>query len=69
MTKILVDIDEAALAEAADLLGTKTKKDTVNMALRETAERLRRAKVLARLVELGESGAFDELLDKASYRG
>jgi len=69
VTKILVDIDEAALAEAADLLGTKTKKDTVNMALRETAERLRRAKVLARLVELGESGAFDELLDKASYRG
>jgi len=68
MTKILVDIDDAALAEAADLLGTKTKKDTVNTALRETAERLRRARALARLAELGESGAFDELLDKASYR-
>jgi Arc/MetJ family transcription regulator len=69
MTKILVDVDDAALAEAADLLGTKTKKDTVNTALRETAARLRRAKALARLVELGESGAFDDLLDKASYRG
>jgi len=68
MTKILVDVDDAALAEAADLLGTKTKKDTVNAALRETAERLRRARALVRLVELGESGAFDELLDKASYR-
>jgi Arc/MetJ family transcription regulator len=69
MTKILVDVDDAALAEAADLLGTKTKKDTVNTALRETAARLRRAKALARLVELGESGAFDDLLDKTSYRG
>ena len=65
MTKILVDVDDAALAEAAGLLGTKTKKDTVNTALRETAERLRRVRALARLVELGEAGAFDELVDEA----
>jgi hypothetical protein len=44
------------------------KKDTVDTALRETAQRLRRAKALARLAELGEAGAFDELLDKAAYR-
>jgi Arc/MetJ family transcription regulator len=69
MTKILVDVDDAALAEAADLLGTKTKKDTVNTALREIAERLRRSKALSRLAEMGESGAFDELLDKTAYRG
>jgi Arc/MetJ family transcription regulator len=69
MTKILVDVDDAALAEAADLLGTKTKKDTVNTALREIAERLRRGKALSRLAEMGESGAFDELLDKTAYRG
>lgn len=68
MTKILVDVDDAALAEAAGLLGTKTKKDTVNTALRETAERLRRTRALARLVELGESGAFDEPLDEATDR-
>ena len=68
MTKILVEVDDAALAEAANLLGTKTKQDTVNTALRETADRLRRAHALTRLGELGESGAFDELLDKASYR-
>jgi len=66
MTKILVDVDDAALAEAAGLLGTKTKKDTVNAALRETAERLRRARALARLAELGEAGAFDELIDETS---
>jgi Arc/MetJ family transcription regulator len=68
MTKMLIDIDDDALAEASDLLGTKTKKDTVNAALRETAQRMRRAKALARLAELGESGAFDELLDKSIYR-
>jgi Arc/MetJ family transcription regulator len=68
MTKILIDVDDKALTEASELLGTKTKKDTVNTALRETAQRLRRAKALARLAELGEAGAFDELLDKTAYR-
>lgn len=68
MTKMLIDVDDDALAEASKLLGTKTKKDTVNTALRETALQLRRAKALARLAELGEAGAFDELLDKTAYR-
>lgn len=68
MTKVLIDVDDEALAEASALLGTKTKKDTVNVALRETARRLRRANALARLGELGESGAFDDLLDKTAYR-
>lgn len=68
MTKMLIDIDEAALAAAAALLGTKSKKDTVNTALRETAERRRRAEALAQLAALGEAGAFDELLDKQNYR-
>jgi Arc/MetJ family transcription regulator len=68
VTKVLIDIDDDALAEAAELLGTKTKKDTANTSLRETAQRLRRAQALARLAELGQSGAFDELLDKTTYR-
>jgi Arc/MetJ family transcription regulator len=68
MTKVLIDIDDEALAEAAELLGTTTKKDTVNTSLRETAQRLRRAQALARLGELGQAGAFDELLDKTTYR-
>jgi Arc/MetJ family transcription regulator len=68
MTKVLIDVDDDALAEASALLGTKTKKDTVNVALRESVQRLRRANALARLAELGESGAFDELLDKTAYR-
>jgi Arc/MetJ family transcription regulator len=68
MTKVLIDIDDDALAEASELLGTKTKKDTVNTALRETARQLRRAKALARLAEIGDSGAFDDLLTKSAYR-
>lgn len=68
MTKVLIDVDDDALTEASTLLGTRTKKDTVNRALRETAQRLRRANALARLAELGEAGAFDPLLDKTTYR-
>ncbi|HEX7744948.1 MAG TPA: type II toxin-antitoxin system VapB family antitoxin [Micromonosporaceae bacterium] len=68
MTKILVDVDETALAEAAEAFGTKTKKDTVNAALREGAARLRRARALAELGARGEAGDFDELLEKSTYR-
>lgn len=68
MTKILVDVDDEALADAAEAFGTKTKKDTVNVALREGAARLRRARALAELGMRGEAGDFDELLDKTSYR-
>ena len=67
-TKILVDVDDLALAEAADLLGTHTKKDTVNTALRETVERLRRAGALSRLGELGRAGTFDDLGDNTRHR-
>lgn len=68
MTKMLIDIDEEALAEAAKVFGTKTKKDTVNTALRETAAVRRRANALEELRKLGEQGYFDDLLDKKSYR-
>lgn len=68
MTKILIDVDDEALAEAMTLLGTRTKKDTVNQALRETAQQLRRANALAQLATRAEDGAFDELLDKSVYR-
>lgn len=46
--KTMIDIDDEALAAAASELGTATKRDTVNAALRFTAERRRR---LAALLE------------------
>jgi Arc/MetJ family transcription regulator len=33
--KTLIDLDEKLLAQAAEFLGTRTKKDTVNRALEE----------------------------------
>ncbi|WP_155054776.1 type II toxin-antitoxin system VapB family antitoxin [Streptomyces blattellae] len=68
MTKTLIDIDDELLAEAAIAFGTKTKKDTVNAALREGVERKKRALALARLAARADAGDFDVLLDKENYR-
>lgn len=39
MAKTLADVDEALLARSQEILGTKTKKDTINGALRELVRR------------------------------
>lgn len=67
---MLIDIDEEALADAAEEFGTKTKKDTVNAALREGVARRRRMEALDRLVEMAKDGAIDLdfLMDKRNYR-
>lgn len=57
MARTVVDIDEASLAAAAKELGTKTKVDTVNAALREvSARRLRIA-----FVDQAAAGSFAHL--------
>jgi Arc/MetJ family transcription regulator len=69
MTKTPVEIDDDALAAAARVLGTTTKKDTVNAALREVSQRLLRLRALEQLGEMAGQGQFDEFLgDKAAYR-
>src|SRR5215472_7096337 len=69
MMKTPIEIDQEALAIAAEVLGTKTKKDTVNAALREVGQRLVRLRALARLGEMADRGDFDEFLgNKAEYR-
>ncbi|MER5306309.1 type II toxin-antitoxin system VapB family antitoxin [Streptomyces sp. NPDC002773] len=68
MSNLYVEVDDLALAEAAEILGTKTKKDTVNAALREVARRHERLRALEQLTEMGERGDFDILMDKANYR-
>jgi Arc/MetJ family transcription regulator len=47
VAKTLVDIDERLLRQAADALETRTKKETINAALREVANRKIREDELA----------------------
>ncbi|WP_258534464.1 type II toxin-antitoxin system VapB family antitoxin [Streptomyces sp. PT12] len=69
MSELLVDIDSAALADAALALGTRTASDTVNAALRAAALRLRRARALERLGEMADRGDFDTYLTDGTSRG
>jgi Arc/MetJ family transcription regulator len=69
MVKTSVEIDLEALTLAGEVLGTKSKKDTVNAALREVGQRLVRLRALSRLGELADRGDFDEFLgNRAAYR-
>ena len=69
MTKTPVEIDDELLAAAANVLGTRTKKDTVNAALREVSQRLVRLRAVEELGKMADSGDFDEFVgDKAAYR-
>jgi Arc/MetJ family transcription regulator len=54
-----IDLDEDALAEAMRLSGAKTKKDTVNLALREYAARHRRIAALEQYAALAEGWDFE----------
>jgi Arc/MetJ family transcription regulator len=54
-----IDIDEDALAEAMRLSGAKTKKETVNLALREFAARHRRVAALEHYATLAAGWDFD----------
>lgn len=60
--KALIDIDQEALAAAAEVLGTTTKEDTVNAALLAVGQRLVRLRALARLGEMADRGDFDEFI-------
>lgn len=46
MSRTLLDLDDELLAEAARLLGTRTKKDTVNGALAELVAQRRREELV-----------------------
>lgn len=70
MARTVIDLDDDLVVEVAGVLGTKTKKDTVNSALREVLQARRRAIALAELRASVAEGALDVdlLLDKRSYR-
>ncbi|WP_280275842.1 type II toxin-antitoxin system VapB family antitoxin [Nocardia wallacei] len=70
MARTVIDLDDQLVADVSKALGTGTKKETVNAALREVLETRRRALALTRLQDAVEAGAFDlDLLgDKEKYR-
>lgn len=59
MSKTVIDLDEDLLTRAQQILGTGTKKETVNRALREVIVREARR----RDRELARSGAYQTLAD------
>jgi len=70
MARTVIDLDDELLASVARELGTSTKKDTVNAALRQVLETRRRALALTRLRDATTDGGFDLTLlqDKQHYR-
>ncbi|GAA1356010.1 type II toxin-antitoxin system VapB family antitoxin [Streptomyces beijiangensis] len=71
MSRTVIDLDDDALEAAARELGTTTKRDTINTALREIVDRNRRLRALHELQDLTQEGGLDMeiLLDKRNYRG
>ncbi|HEU0088905.1 MAG TPA: hypothetical protein VFQ77_14870 [Pseudonocardiaceae bacterium] len=59
MARTLLDVDDVALAQAAAVLGTTSKVDTVNRALRLVA---------AAAAEDADRARFDDLLDLVGDR-
>ncbi|MEU6181651.1 type II toxin-antitoxin system VapB family antitoxin [Streptomyces coeruleorubidus] len=70
MSRTVIDLDDEALEEAAKELGTTTKRDTINTALREVTARYRRLRALEEARDLAASGALDIglLRDEYKYR-
>ena len=56
MSKTSVEIDRDIAAQAADILGTATLRDTIDAALREIVHARRRLELIALL---SEPGRFD----------
>ena len=61
MTKRLVDIDDDLLRAATELLGARTMREAVNLALREVVAARRRE----RLIERFRTGDGTDLADSA----
>lgn len=53
MATTQINLDDVSLAEAAEVLGTKTKVDTVNSALRAVVRQDRQRQVIERAAQDG----------------
>jgi Arc/MetJ family transcription regulator len=61
VTKTLIDVDEELLRRAQQILGTATKKATVNRALQEIVRR----DAAARFLAMAQGGLFGPARDEA----
>ncbi len=68
MAKTLIEIDEQYLAAAQRELGTTTKKDTVNTALREVAALAARRRDLQRFTSRRLPDLEDEDIMRAAWQ-
>ena len=68
IAKTLIEIDDEYLAAAQQALGTATKKDTVNAALREVAALAARRRDLQRLTSGGLPDLEDEDVMRAAWQ-
>jgi Arc/MetJ family transcription regulator len=68
VTRTLIDIDDELLAEAARVLGTTTKKDTVIGALAEAVALGRRTAHIERLKAGGLPDLADPEVTNAAWR-
>ena len=68
MARTLIEIDDEYLAAAQQALGTVTKKDTVNAALREVAALAARRRDLHRLTSGGLPDLEDEDVMRAAWQ-
>ncbi|AXI77871.1 type II toxin-antitoxin system VapB family antitoxin [Peterkaempfera bronchialis] len=59
MSMTTLDLDDDALAAAMRLSGARTKKETVNLALREYAARHQRIDALERYAELAQDWDYE----------
>lgn len=68
MSKTLIDVDDELLTDAAQVLGTATKKDTVNRALAEAVALAHRRQHLRRLIEGGLPDLADPEIMAQAWR-
>ncbi|ASU83343.1 antitoxin VapB [Nocardiopsis gilva YIM 90087] len=68
MAPTQIDLAEEALAEAMRIMGTTTKKETVNAALRDYVDRVKRPEAAKKLAERGARGEFEQAAAHAAMK-
>jgi Arc/MetJ family transcription regulator len=68
MAKTLIDVDEEQLAAAQKVLRTKTKKETINAALRQVTALAARRRDLQRLISGGLPDLANEEVMRAAWQ-